>query len=60
MEIRIHPKNNERRVRLERRRFHYSMYIPERRSGRERRNTALWLRPAEQEKFVPNWTMKLG
>lgn len=60
MKLEIHPKDNERRFRFERRRFHYSLYIPERRSGRERRHTALWLRPAEQVSFVPNWTMKLG
>jgi len=49
----IQLKKNERRLKVERRRFHYSEYIPERRSGRERRIPVRWLLPAGLENFVP-------
>jgi len=39
------PENADRRTGLERRRFAYSAYIPERRSGKERRKCARRKRP---------------
>ena len=38
--IDIQSQNDERRFSFDRRQFHYSMHIPERRSGIERRNIA--------------------
>lgn len=46
--------NDERRLDLERRQFHYFQYIPERRSGRGRRFLDKRLQTTEPLKVVPN------
>jgi hypothetical protein len=40
---------DERRLRVERRRFRYSVYIPERRKGIERRLSIQWLQAADTD-----------
>ncbi len=45
-------QKDERRFSFDRRQFHYSMYIPERRSGHERRSLAERLKDVNNMKVV--------
>ncbi|MEJ2154990.1 MAG: hypothetical protein P8X96_06625 [Desulfobacteraceae bacterium] len=47
-------QNDERRFSYERRQFHYSKYIPERRTGQERRVLAKQFQLAEPLETLPN------
>ena len=47
--------NSERRLQVERRRFHYSIYIPERRSGFERRSSIRWFESATGNEMFLKW-----